>query len=130
MLEEKKMNEEVLTPEDVKELAPLYDNVILALKQVYDPEMHISKSHEVSVTMTFTAPNCPMADEVLAEARASVEDVPGVKKCTIELSFDTPWDASMLSDEARLALGMDDWDTPAGRPDPGEGPDYSKAPNT
>lgn len=143
MLEERKMNEDVLTPEDVKELAPLYDNVILALKQVYDPEipvniydlglildLHISKSHEVSVTMTFTAPNCPMADEVLAEARASVEDVPGVKKCTIELSFDTPWDASMLSDEARLALGMDDWDTPAGRPDPGEGPDYSKAPNT
>ena len=74
MLEEKKMNEEVLTPEDVKELAPLYDNVILALKQVYDPEipvniydlglildLHISKSHEVSITMTFTAPNCPMA---------------------------------------------------------------------
>ena len=76
------MNEEVLTPEDVKELAPLYDNVILALKQVYDPEipvniydlglildLHISKSHEVSITMTFTAPNCPMADEVLAGRR-------------------------------------------------------------
>ena len=61
---------------------------------------------------------------------AIVEDVPGVKKCTIELSFETPWDASMLSDEARLALGMDDWDTPEVRPDPGEGPDYSKAPNT
>ena len=70
--------------------------------------------------MTFTAPNCPMADEVLDEAKSCVEDVPGVKKCTIELSFETPWDQSMLSEEARFALGLDD----------DFGPDYSKDPNT
>lgn len=114
------MNEEVLTPEDVKRLAPLYDAVILALKQVYDPEIPvniydlgliyelvISKNQEVSIKMTFTAPNCPMADEVLSEVRHSVELTPGVRKCDIELTFDPVWDQSMLSDEARVALGWD-----------------------
>lgn len=111
---------DVLTPQDVKELAPLYEDVVLALKQVYDPEipvniydlgliyeLHISKAHEVYIKMTFTAPNCPMADEVLAEVQRSVEDTPGVTRCEIELVFDPVWDQSMLSDEARVALGRD-----------------------
>jgi len=113
-------NKEVLTPEDVKELAPLYEAVVLALKQVYDPEipvniydlglvyeLNIDKDHNVSILMTFTAPNCPMADEVLAEVKSNVELTPGVKSCSIELTFDPVWDQSMLSDEARVALGMD-----------------------
>ena len=112
--------EEVLTPQDVKELAPLYEDVVLALKQVYDPEipvniydlglvyeLHINKDHEVSIQMTFTAPNCPMADEVLAEVQRSVEDVPGIKSFKIDLVFEPVWDQSMLSDEARVALGWD-----------------------
>ena len=111
---------EVLTAEDVKELAPLYEKVVLALKQVYDPEIpvniydlgliysiNINKSREAMITMTFTAPNCPMADEVLMEVQKSVEDVPGITKCTVDLTFDPVWDQSMLSDEARLELGMD-----------------------
>ena len=109
-----------MTPQDVKELAPLYEDVVLALKQVYDPEipvniydlglvyeLHINKDREVSIQMTFTAPNCPMADEVLAEVQRSVEDVPGVKSCAIELVFEPVWDQSMLSEEARVILGMD-----------------------
>lgn len=112
--------EEVLTAEDVKELAPLYENVILAVKQVYDPEipvniydlgliyeLNINKSHEVNILMTFTAPNCPMADEVIAELQHAVEQTPGVSGCNIELTFDPAWDQSMLSDEARVALGYD-----------------------
>lgn len=110
----------VLTPQDVKELTPLYEDVVLALKQVYDPEipvniydlglvyeLQINKEHEVYIKMTFTAPNCPMADEVLADVRQSVELTPGVKSVEIELTFDPVWDQSMLSDEARVALGMD-----------------------
>jgi len=115
-----KRENEILTAEDVKELAPLYEDVVLALKQVYDPEIPVnvydlgliyelvlSKSREVYIKMTFTAPNCPMADEVLAEVKASVEDVPGIKSCEIELVFEPVWDQSMLSDEARVALGFD-----------------------
>ena len=113
--------EDVLTAEDAKELAPLYDNVVLALKQVYDPEIPvniydlgliyeliINKKHEAFIKMTFTAPTCPMADEVLAEVKANVADVPGITACEVELTFEPPWDQSMLSDEARLELGLDD----------------------
>ena len=113
-------SKEVLTPGDVRELAPLYEDVVLALKQVYDPEipvniydlgliyeLHIDKEHAVSIKMTFTAPNCPMADEVLAEVRHNVENTPGVKSCEIELVWDPVWDQGLLSDEARIALGWD-----------------------
>jgi FeS assembly SUF system protein len=112
--------EDVLTAEDIKEIAPLYEKVVLALKQVYDPEipvniydlgliyeLNIRKSRQIYIKMTFTAPNCPMADEVMAEVRRSVEDVPGITGCEIELVFEPAWDQSMLSDEARVILGYD-----------------------
>ena len=114
------MNEEVLSAEDVKALQPYYTAVIAALKEVYDPEipvniydlgliyeLNISKALEVSILMTFTAPNCPMADQVLQEVREAVEAVPGVTKCNIEMTFEPAWDKSMLSDEARVELGLD-----------------------
>ena len=117
---------EVLSADDVKDLAPLYENVILALKQVYDPEipvniydlgliyeLNINKAREVYIKMTFTAPNCPMADEVLNDVKVSVEDVPGVKGVNIDLVFEPVWDRSMLSEEARLELGLDDDDVTA-----------------
>lgn len=110
----------ILTSDDVKELAPLYDAVVLALKQVYDPEipvniydlgliyeLNINKEHEVKIVMTFTAPNCPMSDEVMAEVKRGVELTPGIKSCEIELVFEPAWDRSLLSDEAKIALGMD-----------------------
>ncbi len=111
---------EPLTPEQAQEVAPLYSDVILALKQIYDPEipvniydlgliyeLFIDKDHNVFITMTFTAPNCPMADEVLQQVKEGVEDVPKIKSCTINLVFDPVWDQSMLSDEARVDLGLD-----------------------
>ena len=110
----------ILTAEDVKELQPMYAAVIQALKEVYDPEipvniydlgliyeLNINKAREVSLLMTFTAPNCPMADQVMAEAKQAVEAVPGVTKCDIELTFEPVWDKSMLSEEARVELGLD-----------------------
>ena len=111
---------EVLTAEDVAALQPLYADVILALKQVYDPEipvniydlgliyeLNIDKDRKVSLVMTFTAPNCPMADEVMHEVEESVKRVPGVTGCSIELTFEPVWDRSMLSEEARVDLGLD-----------------------
>ena len=113
-------NKDILTAEDVQELQPLYAAVIAAIKEVYDPEipvnlydlgliyeLTINKALEVSILMTFTAPNCPMADQVLQEVKEGVEAVPGVQKCTIELTFEPAWDRSMLSDEARVELGLD-----------------------
>ena len=110
----------ILTAEDVAALQPLYADVIQALKQVYDPEipvniydlgliyeLNIDKERKVSIVMTFTAPNCPMADEVMHEVQDSVTRVPGVTGCTIELTFEPVWDRSMLSEEARVDLGLD-----------------------
>ena len=114
------MSNEVLTSDDVRELTPLYDAVVLALKQVFDPEipvniydlgliyeLKINRNREVFIKMTFTAPNCPMADEVMAEVKQSVELTPGISSCNIELVFEPAWDQSLLSDEARIALGYD-----------------------
>ena len=113
-------DKEVLTAEDVQALQPLYAAVIAALKEVYDPEipvniydlgliyeLTISKEREVTILMTFTAPNCPMADEVIQEVKNGVEAVPEVTKCTINLTFEPEWDRSMLSEEARIELGLD-----------------------
>lgn len=120
MTVDKMENKDILTAEDVQELQPLYAAVIAAIKEVYDPEipvniydlgliyeLTINKAREVSILMTFTAPNCPMADQVLQEVKEGVEAVPGVQKCTIELTFEPAWDRSMLSDEARVELGLD-----------------------
>ena len=111
---------EVLSAADVKELAPLYENVILALKQIYDPEIpvniydlgliyeiNINKEHKVHIKMTFTAPNCPMADYVINDVKTGVEDVPGITGCDIDLVFEPVWNTSMMTDEARVILNMD-----------------------
>ncbi len=110
----------ILSAEDVQALQPLYAAVIAALKEVYDPEipvniydlgliyeLTIDKERAVSILMTFTAPNCPMADQVVGEVQQGVEAVPGVTKCNIELTFEPQWDRSMLSEEARVELGLD-----------------------
>ena len=114
------MSDKVLTAEDVQALQPLYESVIATLKGVYDPEipvniydlgliyeLNINPDHEVYIKMTFTAPNCPMADQVMQEVQESVEAVPTVKKVEIELTFEPAWDKSMLSEEARIELGLD-----------------------
>ena len=83
----------------------------------------IDRKHVAHIEMTFTAPNCPMADEVLEDVRTGVCEVPGITGCEVNLVFDPVWDQSMLSEEARIELGLDDID-------PGPGPDYTKEPNS
>ena len=114
------MSDKVLTAEQVQALQPLYESVIGALKQVYDPEipvniydlgliyeLNINPDREVYIKMTFTAPNCPMADQVMQEVQEAVEAVPTVTKVELELTFEPVWDKSMLSEEARVELGLD-----------------------
>ena len=104
-----------------EEKTKIEERIVDVLKTVYDPEIPvniydlgliyelvINKKKEVNITMTFTAPNCPMADEVMNDVKVSVEDVPGVTACNIELVFEPAWDKSMLSDEAKVELGLDD----------------------
>ena len=94
-------------------------NIVLALKQVYDTEIPVNvydlgliyeiKSNDegkVDVKMTLTAPNCPMADQLLQDVFDAVSDVPGVKDVALELTFEPPWDKGRMSEEALLELGM------------------------
>ena len=95
-------------------------DIIMALRQVYDPEIpvniydlgliyevRVDEGHNVYIQMTLTAPNCPMADYVVDEVKQAIEDVPGVVSAQIDLVFEPVWDKSRMSEEALIALGMD-----------------------
>ena len=97
----------------------LEDDVILALRQVYDPEIPVNvydlgliyeiqadADGVVFVKMTLTAPNCPIADDVVAQVREAVSDVPGVKEVQVDLVFEPEWTTDRMSEEAKLELGM------------------------
>jgi FeS assembly SUF system protein len=90
-----------------------------ALKNVYDPEIPVNiydlgliyeinynDQKEAKIEMTLTAPNCPMVDMLLMDVENAVAGVKGVEKVHINLVFDPPWDKSMLSEEAKLELGL------------------------
>jgi len=89
------------------------------LKSIYDPEIpvnifdlgliyeiNVDDEHIAHITMTLTAPNCPMADSLVEEVKYKVGGTRGVKECDLKLTFSPPWDKSMLSDAARLELGF------------------------
>ena len=101
------------------ELDTLTDQLIEALKSVYDPEIpvdiyelgliyrvDVSDDRDVVVDMTLTAPGCPVAGEMPGWVETAVEKVPGVRSAKANLVFDPPWDSSKMSDEAKLALNM------------------------
>ncbi|MGC9470867.1 MAG: iron-sulfur cluster assembly protein [Bacteroidales bacterium] len=93
--------------------------IVNRLKYVYDPEIpvnvydlgliydvELTDDMVVKIRMTLTAPNCPMADDLIREIHETVSDVKGVREVEINLVFDPPWDKDMMSDEARLELGL------------------------
>lgn len=96
----------------------LYDAVIEALKEIYDPEIpvniydlgliygvDIDEGH-VTVSMTLTTPHCPVAESMPGEVELRVGAVPGVGDAEVNLVWDPPWDPGKMSDEAKLELGM------------------------
>jgi FeS assembly SUF system protein len=101
------------------ELDRLTDDLVVALKTVYDPEIpvdiyelgliykvDVSDDRDVLVEMTLTAPGCPVAGEMPGWVEEAVKKVDGVKSARANLVFDPPWDSSKMSDEAKLALNM------------------------
>ena len=94
------------------------EDLVLALKTVYDPEIPVdiyelgliydisSNGNKVNISMTLTAPACPVAEEMPKWVEVAVLDVEGVNDVVVEMVFDPPWDISLMSDEARLALNM------------------------
>ena len=99
--------------------AEIEPDIIAALRNVYDPEIPVNvydlgliyeiqadADGVVFVKMTLTAPNCPIADEVVAQVQEAVADVPGVKEVQVDLVFEPEWTTDMMSEEAKLELGM------------------------
>ncbi len=96
----------------------LENQVLKALKTVYDPEIpvdiyELGMIYEIEVdddavahvVMTLTTPNCPVADSLPAEVKERVSAIPGIKEADVVLTFEPPWDKSMMSEEAQLELG-------------------------
>ena len=97
----------------------LGEKIVNELKQVYDPEIpvdvyelgliydvFINESNEVKILMTLTSPNCPVAETLPVEVEEKVKVVPAVKKVKVEIVFEPTWTKEMMSEEAKLELGM------------------------
>lgn len=95
------------------------EDVVKMLKTVYDPEIpvdvynlglvyniEVNDNSEVNIEMTLTAPGCPVADYILEDIREKVESIEQVKAANVNLVFEPAWDKDMMSDEAKLELGL------------------------
>lgn len=94
-------------------------DIVKTLKGIYDPEIpvniydlgliyevNVDDNRKVTITMTLTAPNCPLADQVVGEVQEKISKIDGVTEVEVRLTFDPPWDKSRMSDEAMLELGF------------------------
>jgi FeS assembly SUF system protein len=102
-----------------EETARLTDEIVTALKTVYDPEIpadiyelgliykvDIDDERAVKIDMTLTTPNCPAAADLPGQVENAVAGVPGVREAKVTIVWDPPWDPSRMSDEARAVLNM------------------------
>ena len=97
---------------------PLQEEVIEALRTVYDPEIPLNiydlglvygiadAEGVVTITMTLTAPGCPVAGDIVADVQRKVSAVPGVTEANVDLVFDPPWSKERMSEAALLELGL------------------------
>ncbi len=102
-----------------EEMSRLTDDIVGALKTVYDPEIpadiyelgliyrvDVNDDRDVTIDMTLTTPNCPSAAELPAQVENAVSGVQGVREAKVNIVWDPPWDPSRMSDEARAVLNM------------------------
>ena len=103
-----------------EEKTSIEERIVDVLKTVYDPEIPVNiydlgliykidvqDDATVDLDMTFTAPSCPAADFILEDVRQKVDALDGVKTCNVNLVFEPEWDQSMMTEEARVELGLD-----------------------
>src|SRR5690554_2486321 len=95
------------------------EQIIESLKQVYDPEIPVNiydlrliynvdvdEKNYANIVMTLTAPGCPVVDILMDDVTQAARAVEGIENVNVDLTFDPPWDKSMMSEEARLELGF------------------------
>lgn len=97
----------------------LGEKIVTVLKTIYDPEIPVdiyelgliydvmvSEDNEIKILMTLTTPNCPVAESLPMEVEEKVRSMNEVKDCEVEITFDPPWTQDLMSEEAKLELGM------------------------
>ena len=103
----------------IPEIKSMRDRIIDVLKTCYDPEIpvdiyelgliyeiRINEGNDVHIMMTLTSPACPVAETLPLDVEQKVRDMPDVNSAIVEITFDPTWEKEMMSDEARLELGM------------------------
>jgi len=101
------------------EVQDLGTQIIEVIKTIYDPEIPVdiyelgliydvlvNEDNDVKILMTLTSPNCPVAETLPVEVEEKVKTVPDVKNAEVEITFDPPWDQTLMSEEAKLELGF------------------------
>ena len=101
------------------DMAELVEKIIEVIKTIYDPEIpvdiyelgliydvFINEDREVKILMTLTTPNCPVAESLPMEVEDKVKSMKMVKDAEVEITFDPPWTQELMSEEAKLELGM------------------------
>lgn len=104
---------------DMRNELEIQTDIVKTLKGIHDPEIPVNiydlgliyevdvdDNRKVTITMTLTAPNCPLADQVVEEVQEKISKIDGVTEVEVRLTFDPPWDKSRMSDEAMLELGF------------------------
>ncbi len=104
---------------DMRDELEIQTDIVKTLKGIHDPEIPVNiydlgliyevdvdDNRKVTITMTLTAPNCPLADQVVEEVQEKISKIDGVTEVEVRLTFDPPWDKSRMSDEAMLELGF------------------------
>lgn len=99
--------------------AQLGEEIVKVLKGIYDPEIPVdiyelglvydvmvNTDNEVKILMTLTSPNCPVAESLPLEVEEKIKNIEGVKAAEVEITFDPPWTRDLMSEEAKLELGM------------------------
>jgi FeS assembly SUF system protein len=99
--------------------AELGDKIVNVLKTIFDPEIpvdiyelgliydvFVNEADEVKILMTLTTPNCPVAETLPVEVEEKVKSLDEVKDAEVEITFDPPWSQDLMSEEAKLELGM------------------------
>ncbi len=102
-----------------KELDELGDKIVNVLKTIYDPEIpvdiyelgliydvFISEENNAKILMTLTSPNCPVAETLPVDVENKVKSLEQINECEVEITFDPTWTQEMMSEEAKLELGM------------------------
>ncbi len=103
----------------MEEVKPLRERIVEVLKTCYDPEIpvdiyelgliyeiNINDGNDVNIKMTLTSPACPVAETLPVEVEQKIKNIPDINTAKVEITFEPPWEKDMMSEEAKLELGM------------------------